>query len=199
MAVTDLEAPDEDPKQTPALGNESGAQTGLRPLNRLTNDSRLARINGDTLAKTELPYYSLFAREFLRADFNFAAAKMTVARGGKLIAIESEFRTAEAFMKKALAWAGKFPGRRAPTPPEMVTLEIKHAMSGRLVRLLSMYDQLFLKTMEALMARTMTAQVRQSALEAAEARINQIPFLCMPDNDRFAPEGVLLPDSDRTH
>ena len=69
-------------------------------MNRLTNDSRLARINGDTLAKTELPYYSLYAREFLRADFNFAAAKMTVARGGKLIAIESEFRTAEAFYEE---------------------------------------------------------------------------------------------------
>ena len=103
---------------------------------------------------------------------------MTVARGGKLIAIESEFRTAEAFHEEALAWASKFPGRRAPTPPEMVTLEIKHAMSGRLVRLLSMYDQLFLKTMEALMLENHEAlQVRQSALKGCRGTHQSNPFL----------------------
>jgi len=32
------------------------------------------------------------------------------------------------------------------------------------------------------------------ALNAAAARINQIKMLCIPDNDRYAPEGVLLPD-----
>ena len=117
----------------------------------------------------------------------------------KLIAIEAEFRAAEAFFKKALDWANKIPGRRTPVQPEMVTLEIKHAMSGRLVRLLLMYDQLFLKTMEALMLRSVTAQTRQAALEAAEIRVKQIPFLCIPDNNRFAPEGVLLPDPDETH
>jgi hypothetical protein len=199
MAVIDMEIPDEDPKNHSPASRESAEKSGLRPLNRLTSDSRLARINADTLAKTELPYYSLFAREFLRSDFNFAAAKMTVARGGKLLAIEAEFRVAEAFFRKALEWAAKLPGRRAPAHPEMVTLEIKHAMSGRLVRLLSMYDQLFLKTMEALMLRSVTPQTRQAALEAAEARVKQIPFLCMPDNDRFAPEGVLLPGPDATH
>jgi hypothetical protein len=81
----------------------------------------------------------------------------------------------------------------------LVTLEIKHAMSGRLVRVLSMYDQLFLKTMEALMFRSVTPQTRQAALDAAEIRVKQIPFLCIPDNNRFAPEGVLLPDPDETH
>ncbi|WP_310009383.1 DUF1845 domain-containing protein [Caballeronia sp. LZ043] len=199
MAVIDMETPAEDPRKSKRPSSESGETSGLRPLHRLTSDSRLARIHAETLAQTELPYYSLFAREFLRSDFNFAAAKMTVARGGKLHAIEAEFRTAEAFFKKALEWANKLPGRRAPAHPEMVTLEIKHAMSGRLVRLLSMYDQLFLKTMEALMLRSISAQTRQAALEAAEARIKQIPFLCMPDNDRFAPEGVLLPDANEKH
>ena len=199
MAVIDIEAPEGDPERNTPASSDNAGQSGLRPLKRLTSDSRLARINADTLARTELPYYSLFAREFVRSDFNFAAAKMTVARGGKLLAIEAEFRVAEAFFKKALDWANKLPGRRTPTQPEMVTLEIKHAMSGRLVRLLSMYDQLFLKTMEALMLRSLTAQTRQAALEAAEARVKQIPFLCMPDNDRFAPEGVLLPGPNETH
>ena len=199
MAVIDMEMPDEEPNRATPQSSESASESGLRPLSRLTSDSRLARINADTLAETELPYYSKFTREFLRSDFNFAAAKMTVARGGKLIAIEAEFRAAEAFFKKALDWANKLPGRRTPVQPEMVTLEIKHAMSGRLVRLLSMYDQLFLKTMEALMLRSVTAQTRQAALEAAEIRVKQIPFLCIPDNNRFAPEGVLLPDPDETH
>lgn len=199
MAVIDMEVPDEEPRRATPPSSESAAESGLRPLSRLTSDSRLARINADTLAQTELPYYSKFAREFLRSDFNFAAAKMTVARGGKLIAIEAEFRIAEAFFKKALDWASKLPGRRTPTQPEMVTLEIKHAMSGRLVRILSMYDQLFLKTMEALMLRSVTSQTRQAALGAAEIRVKQIPYLCIPDNNRFAPEGVLLPDPDETH
>ncbi|SAK98482.1 hypothetical protein AWB76_07538 [Caballeronia temeraria] len=199
MAVIDMEMPDEEPTRATPQSNESAAESGLRPLSRLTSDSRLARIHAETLAQTELPYYSKFAREFLRSDFNFAAAKMTVARGGKLIAIEAEFRAAEAFFKKALDWANKLPGRRTPTQPEWVTLEIKHAMSGRLVRVLSMYDQLFLKTMEALMFRSLTPRTRQAALEAAEIRVRQIPFLCIPDNNRFAPEGVLLPDPDETH
>ncbi|SAK86523.1 hypothetical protein AWB75_05843 [Caballeronia catudaia] len=199
MAVIDMEMPDEEPTRATPPSNESAAESGLPPLSRLTSDSRLARIHAETLAQTELPYYSKFAREFLRSDFNFAAAKMTVARGGKLIAIEAEFRAAEAFFKKALDWANKLPGRRTPTQPELVTLEIKHAMSGRLVRVLSMYDQLFLKTMEALMFRSLTPQTRQAALEAAEIRVKQIPFLCIPDNNRFAPEGVLLPDPDETH
>jgi hypothetical protein len=199
MAVIDMEMPDEEPNRATPQSSESASESGLRPLSRLTSDSRLARINADTLAETELPYYSKFTREFLRSDFNFAAAKMTVARGGKLIAIEAEFRAAEAFFKKALDWANKLPGRRTPVQPEMVTLEIKHAMSGRLVRLLLMYDQLFLKTMEALMLRSVTAQTRQAALEAAEIRVKQIPFLCIPDNNRFAPEGVLLSDPDETH
>jgi hypothetical protein len=199
MAVINMEMPDEEPTRATRSSNESAAESGLRPLSRLTSDSRLARIHAETLAQTELPYYSKFAREFLRSDFNFAAAKMTVARGGKLIAIEAEFRAAEAFFKKALEWANKLPGRRTPTQPELVTLEIKHAMSGRLVRVLSMYDQLFLKTMEALMFRSVTPQTRQAALDAAEIRVKQIPFLCIPDNNRFAPEGVLLPDPDETH
>ena len=199
MAVIDMEAPDEEPKRTAPLASESAGESGLRPLQRLTGDSRLARINGDTLAQTELPYHSRFARDFLRGDFNFAAAKMTVARGGKLLAIEFEFRVAEAWFKKATAWADELPKRQTVVYPEMVTLQIKHAMSGRLVRLLTIYDQLFLKTMNALLARSISAESRERALNAGEARIKKIAYLCIPDNDRFAPEGLLLPDSGNTH
>jgi hypothetical protein len=72
-------------------------------------------------------------------------------------------------------------------------------MSGRLVRLLTIYDQLFLKTTEALVARTVMAHDRKAALDSAEARIKQIPFRCIPDNDRYAPDGVLMPDATEAH
>ncbi|KMZ11432.1 hypothetical protein BHUM_05410 [Candidatus Burkholderia humilis] len=205
MVVIETEMPDEEPKRVPpsmSVQNDNLGESGLHPLARLTSDDRLARINPETLAQTELLYCSRFAREFLRGKFNFAAAKMTVARGGKL-AIESKFRKAEVFFRKALDWANKLPGRSTDILAETVTLEIKHAMSGRLVRLLTMYDQLFHKTMEALMLRTITAQTCQATLEAAEARVKKIAFLCIPDNDQFAPKGVLRPgfglDPDQKH
>lgn len=200
MSGFDTETPDaSDPKRiipgtTPPVG-----ENGLRPLNRLTGDDRLARINPETLAKTELRYYSSFAREFCRSDYNFCAAKMTVARGGKLLALEAEFRNAEAFFKKAMGWANRLHGRSTGHSPETVTLEIKHPLSGRLVRLLTMYDLLFLKTMEALITRTVMPHDRKSALDSAEIRIRQIPFLCIPDNNRYAPEGVLLSNPDDAH
>jgi hypothetical protein len=201
MSGFDTEKPEgADPQpQIPPLSSAQGTSTGLRPIQRLTSDDRLARIHPETLAKTELRYYSAFAREFVRSDYNFCASKMTVARGGKLIALEAEFRNAEAFFRKALGWAGRLHGRGVHLDPETVTLEIKHPMSGRLVRLLTIYDQLFLKTMEALVARTVMAHDRKAALDSAEARIKQIPFLCIPDNDRYAPEGVLLPDATEAH
>ncbi|WP_454829702.1 DUF1845 domain-containing protein [Paraburkholderia xenovorans] len=192
------EAADPERLIAPSAAAQTGAG-GLRPIKRLTSDDRLARINPETLAKTELLYYSDFARTFVRSDYNFCAAKMTVARGGKLLALEAEFHTAEAFFRKALAWANKLHGRSTGLEPERVTLEIKHPMSGRLVRLLTIYDQLFSKTMEALVGRSVMAHDRKSALDAAAARIKQIPILCMPDNDRYTPEGVLLPDHDDTH
>jgi hypothetical protein len=200
MSGFDMEEPEgADPERLiPSAPPEHGP-SGLRPIARLTSDDRLARINPETLAKTELHYYSEFARGFVRSDYNFCAAKMTVARGGKLMALEAEFRKAEVFFRKALGWASRLHGRSVHLDPETVTLEIKHPLSGRLVRLLMIYDQLFLKTMEALVARTVMAHDRKAALDSAEARIKQIPFLCIPDNDRYSPEGVLLPDATEAH
>ena len=199
MSGFDTDTPEgADPERTIVSHNDDG-DSGLRPLKRLTSDSRLDRIHGETLAKTELQYYSAFAREFCRSDYNFCAAKMTLARGGKLLALDAEFRVAEAFFKKALAWANQLHGRNAAISSESVTLEIKHPLSGRLVRLLTMYDALFVKTMEALFTRSVMPHQRKLALDSAEARIKQIPFLCIPDNDRYAPEGLLLPTPDNAH
>ena len=92
--------------------HSDGRRERPAPAQALTSDSRLDRIHAETLAKTELQYYSTFAREFCRSDYNFCAAKMTLARGGKLLALDAEFRVAEAFFKKALAWANQLHGRR---------------------------------------------------------------------------------------
>ncbi|MDT8842610.1 AcaB family transcriptional regulator [Paraburkholderia fungorum] len=200
MSGFETETPEgADPQRNSPPGAPTPGPSGLRPLKRLTSDDRLARINPETLAKTELRYYSTFAREFCRSDYNFCAAKMTLARGGKLIALEAEFRNAEAFFRKAMGWANRLHGRSTGHSPETVTLEIKHPLSGRLVRLLTLYDQLFLKTMEALVTRTVMPHDRKAALDSAEARIRQIPFLCIPDNDRYASEGMLLPRPDDAH
>jgi hypothetical protein len=151
MSGFDTEKPEAaDPERliSPSTATEP-VHGGLRPIKRLTSDDRLARIHPETLAKTELLYYSDFARTFVRSDFNLCAAKMTVARGGRLLALEAEFHTAEAFFSKALAWANRLHGRSTGLEPERVTLEIKHPMSGRLVRLLTIYDRLFLTPAQA--------------------------------------------------
>ena len=188
-----LEELPEDPLKDPSKAVES--QSGLKPIQRLTSDDRLAKINPSTLARTEFMYYSRFVRDFVRSDYNFAAAKMAVARNGKLRAIENEFRVADAWLSKTVAAISKRHQRVMPVSAEKIELEIKHALSGRLVRLLVQYDRLFIGTMRCQMARTVSARERQSILEAAEARINQIPFLCIPDADQFASDGTHVPES----
>jgi hypothetical protein len=199
MPVVTLEIPD--PPEPPKQPDQAAiaASNGLKAIERLTSDQRLDRIEAQTNAKTEHEYFSEFVRDFIRSDFNFCAAKMTVARGGKLAALDAEFRVAEQFFKKAAAWAKTRPGRSISIAPATITLEIKHASSGRLVRLLWKYDHLFKATLESLHNRTVTANQRKQLLDAAAARINQIKVICMPDNDRYAPEGVLLPDPDHTN
>jgi hypothetical protein len=188
--------------RSPSDGDASqftAPESGLKPIQRLTSDDRLSRIRAETLAKTELKYCSQFVRDFVRSDYNFCAAKMTLARDGKLAALDAEFRVAEEWFRRATLWAKSRPGRTAYAPYEVITLEIKHALSGRLASLLIKHDRLFQYIMEGLANHTIAPHERKFALESARARIKQIPFLCIPDNDRFAPEGVLLPDIDSTN
>jgi hypothetical protein len=187
------EDPSEDPQKDPSKAVES--QSGLKPIRRLTSDDRLAKIIPSTLARTEFMYYSRFVRDFVRSDYNFAAAKMAVARNGKLRAIENEFRVADAWLGKTITAISKRHQRVMPVSAEKIELEIKHALSGRLVRLLEQYDRLFIGTMRCQMALTVTSRERQSILDAAEARINQIPFLCIPDANQFASDGTHVPGS----
>ncbi|AME28635.1 hypothetical protein [Burkholderia sp. PAMC 26561] len=197
MSAVPQETPEDKVPAIPAASPNAEIESGLKPLARLTSDDRIARIIPDTHAQTELQYYSKFAREFLRAHYYFCSAKMSVARGGKRIAIEEEFRVADEWFKRALAQTNKLPRRNLGMKPKSVTVEMKNALSGRLVRLLSIYDVIFLRTLEGLFLGVVSAHQRQSALAAAEARLHQFPFICIPDSDRYAPEGVLLPDPDK--
>jgi hypothetical protein len=199
MPAVPMEAPEDNAHVAPEASPDAATESGLKPLARLTSDDRIARIIPDTHAQTELAYYSKFAREFLRAHYYFCSAKMSVARGGKRAAIEEEFRIADEWFKRALAQTNKLPRRSLGIKSERVTLEMKNALSGRLVRLISIYDVIFVRTLEGLFLGAVSAHQRKSALAAAEARLNQFPFICKPDNDRYAPEGVLLPEPDRAN
>lgn len=200
MPVALQDPPEECPSGIIAPPNESltGA-TGLKPIQRMLSADRLARIHPETLAQTELRYSSVFARDFLRSDYNFCAAKMTIARGGKLTALEAEFRLAESWFKKANAWVESRSRRAVSVTPETIVLEIKHPLSGRLVRLVSLYDQLFIRTLEGLMAQSVASYERQGALDNAESRIKKIAYLCIPDLDRYTPEGILLSEEQSNH
>jgi hypothetical protein len=62
-----------------------------------------------------------------------------------------------------------------------------------------MYDIIHVRTLEGLFLGVVSARQRESALAAAKARLHQFPFICVPDNDRYAPEGILLPEPDQTN
>ncbi|CAN7786298.1 DUF1845 domain-containing protein [Caballeronia sp. LjRoot34] len=199
MSAVPKEAPQDNAPVAPETSPNAAIESGLKPLARLTSDDRIARIIPDTHAQTELTYHSKFMREFLRAHYYFCSAKMSVARGGKRAAIEEEFRVADEWFKRALAQTNKLPRRKLSIKPESATIEVKNALSGRLVRLLAIYDVIFVRTLEGLFLGVVSSHQRKSALAAAEARLHQFPFICIPDNDRYAPEGILLPDSDRAN
>src|ERR1700741_3761493 len=80
---------------------------GLKPIERLTSDSRIARIIPQSDTRTILKYSSRFARDFVRSDYNFCAAKVTVARNGKLLALDAAFRATDEWLTKAIAWIEK--------------------------------------------------------------------------------------------
>ena len=199
MSAVPMEAPEDKPRTAPDTSPSAEIESGLKPLARLTSDDRIARIIPDTHAQTELAYYSTFVREFLRAHYYFCSAKMSVARGGKRAAIEEEFRIADEWFKRALAQTNRLPRRNLNIRPESATLEVKNALSGRLVRLVAMYDIIHVRTLEGLFLGIVSARQRESALAAAKARLHQFPFICVPDDDRYAPEGILLPEPDQTN
>src|SRR5258708_12455588 len=67
----------------------SPASSGLKPIARLTSDSRVARIVPESDAVTVLLYSSQFALDFIRADYNFCASTIAASLGGKARALHT--------------------------------------------------------------------------------------------------------------
>nr|WP_057929847.1 hypothetical protein [Burkholderia ambifaria] len=180
-----------DPNTRPSNESLPPSSTGLKPIQRLTSDSRIDRIIPDSDAVTVLRYSSQFARNFIRGDYNFCASKITVARGGKTHALESALRDTSDWLRKALVWVEKHQARTIAFPAEHIELKVTRPLAGLLVRCLTQYDKLFVATMEAVLAEKITAQDRATILANAEGRIKHISLVCMPDNDRYQVDGTL--------
>jgi len=167
--------------------------TGLKPIARLTGDSRIDRIVPESNARTVLRYSSQFARDFIRSDYNFCASKMAVARKGKVRALDMALRETADWLTKAIAWVDKHNARELRMEYEEIELTITRPLAGSLVRCLTQYDRLWVRTLEVQLARKFaTEDARQNALANAEKRIRHIRNVCIPDNDQYAADGSRL-------
>jgi hypothetical protein len=175
--------PDADPPPT------DEPATDLKPIARLTSDSRIDRIVPESDAVTLLEYRSRFARDFIRSDYNFCAAKVAVARGGKLRALDIALRDTGEWLRKAIAWLDKHNAREIALPYEVIELKVTRPLAGALVRCLTQYDRLFVKTLEAVLAAKIQAVDRQNILANAEKRFRHIVQVCIPDNDQYDFDG----------
>ncbi|PMY02030.1 hypothetical protein, partial [Pseudomonas sp. GW460-13] len=88
-----------------AVPNERTApDTGLKPITRLISADRISRIVPETATKVEVSFSSVFTRRFLHDDYNFVASKCSVARGGKVKALDEAFREAEIWFTRVTEW-----------------------------------------------------------------------------------------------
>lgn len=168
------------------------ALSGLTPIARLSGDTRMARIIPDSHHKHAIRYYSQFAREFIRGDYNFCAAKMTVARGGKVRAIEHAFKAGEEWYRKSVAWLLERSGREYRVIAATIEVDIPTALAGRLVRLLNEYDNVWCLSMGAVMSELLQPEARNSLLINARKRVEMVHQACIPDSAKFDHTGTLL-------
>lgn len=167
--------------------------TGLKPLTRLISEDRIGRIVPETSTKVEVSFSSVFTRRFLHDDYNFCAAKTSVARDGKVRALDEAFREAEDWFARVNEWLLWKNQLEFAIGYESVVLEVPNALAGRLLRLLNQYDKLSAATLFAQIGRSICGTERDTQLDIASRRINAIHALCIPDNDRFADDGSRLP------
>ena len=177
---------------SPAPVSQSSG-TGLKPIARLTSDSRIDRIIPESNARTVLRYSSQFARDFIRSDYNFCASKMAVARKGKVRALDAALRETSEWLTKAIAWVEKHNARELRMEYQEIELTITRPLAGSLVRCLTQYDRLWVRTLEVQFARKFeTDDAREIALANAEKRIRHIRHVCIPDNDQYAADGTRI-------
>nr|WP_315593801.1 hypothetical protein [uncultured Cupriavidus sp.] len=174
-----------DPGRTP----QSPHRSGPKPIQRLLSQDRVSRIVPDTDSGTVLTYCSDFVRDFLRSDYNFCTAKMSVATKGKILALDTRFREANEWMDAKLAWSRSFRRRSVSLRYDRRDVVVTHSLAGRLIRLLSQHDQLFANVLGAYMAGNIDDAQKDDALIGAARHINAIHRLCIPDNDRYSRDG----------
>jgi hypothetical protein len=167
--------------------------TGLKPLTRLISEDRIGRIVPETSTKVEVSFSSVFTRRFLHDDYNFCAAKCSVARDGKVRALDEAFREAEEWFGRVNEWLLWKNQLEFAIGYETVVLEVPNALAGRLLRLLNQYDKLSSATLFAQIGRSISGTERDTQLDIASRRINVIHALCIPDNFRFADDGSRIP------
>lgn len=177
-----------DPAQMDTPG-QAKPDTGLKPLTRLISEDRIGRIIPETSTKVEVSFSSVFTRRFLHDDYNFCAAKTSVARDGKVRALDEAFREVEDWFVRVNEWLLWKNQLEFAIGYESVVLEVPNALAGRLLRLLNQYDKLSAATLFAQIGRSISGTERDTQLDIASRRINAIHALCIPDNDRFADDG----------
>lgn len=185
------------PDDTPSLATSPDSpratrnESGLKPITRLQSDDRLSRIVPTSHATIDTCYYSQFARTFIQSSYNFCAAKMTVARHGKVEALDRELRETEDWYVRVMHWLNTLHQVEVPIAADRITLDVPSPQAGRLIRSLNQYDRLFVATLQALFARSITADKRHAVLSTASRRIKQVALTCIPDTERFAFDGTL--------
>lgn len=167
------------------------SDSGLKPLERLTSDDRISRIVPTADYGTDIEFYSVFVREFLRAHYNFCASKMTLARGGKKIALDLTFRESEKWMSKAIKWSRTLDFQRVAMFPDTISVSVTIPLAGRLINLLIDYDELFVTLTAAAFCGAITSDVRDGTLRNAGSAVDAVQYICMPENDLFDAAGII--------
>lgn len=168
------------------------AASGLRPIERFNSDERLSRIVPQTDSGALASYCSKFARDFLDANLYYCSAKFTVARGGKVKALDEAFREAEAWFDAMVRSFSERHQIEFALAYIDIPVKITHQFAGRLLRLVRMYDRLFAATLFCSAAGSVSGSEREDVLQRAARQISHIHLLCIPDNDKYAPDGARL-------
>ncbi|GMG94639.1 hypothetical protein Cmtc_58590 [Cupriavidus sp. TKC] len=158
----------------------------------MLSETRVSKIVPQTDSGAEISYCTDFVRNFLRSDYNFATSKFSVAGKAKTLALDEAFRDAQQWMDAALAWIEKKPRRHISLKFDQRQLVVTHPLAGRLIRLLNQHDRLVHRVLGAYVAQAINDGEKDNAINGAARHIRAIHRLCIPDNDRFAPNGKLL-------
>src|SRR5260370_4005297 len=159
------------PRSSPSKSNQRERASSPLPDSRAI---RASRIIPTTDSRTVLQYSSRFARDFIRSDYHFCAAKVAVARKGKVLALDRAFREADEWFTKASTWIEAHNARSFPLAHEEIELIVTHPLAGRLVRSLTRYDRIFTRSMETVLAQKISPDARANLLANAESRFRRI-------------------------